>query len=150
MTPFRHLLHDHRLWSIRRKNVVPAFSLGLFIAFLPFPGHPIEAALAALLLRVNIPVAALATFVSNPLTMGPIYYFTYKVGADLLSVELEPFDFEFSIDWITDTFVSIWQPMLLGSVLVGAIAALLGFIALDMIWRYSIADYKTRKRKERN
>ena len=118
--------------------------------FLPFPGHPIEAALAALLLRVNIPVAALATFVSNPLTMGPIYYFTYKVGADLLSVELEPFDFEFSIDWITDTFVSIWQPMLLGSVLVGAIAALLGFIALDMIWRYSIADYKTRKRKERN
>jgi uncharacterized protein len=150
MTPFRHLLHDHRLWSIRRKNVVPAFSLGLFIAFLPFPGHPIEAALAALLLRVNIPVAALATFVSNPLTMGPIYYFTYKVGADLLSVEPEPFSFEFSIDWITDTFVSIWQPMLLGSVLVGAIAALLGFIALDMIWRYSIADYKTRKRKERN
>ena len=39
MTPFQHMLHDHRLWGIRRKTVVPAFSLGLFIAFAPLPGH---------------------------------------------------------------------------------------------------------------
>ena len=36
MTPFRHMLHDHRLWGIRRKTVVPAFAIGLFIAFMPF------------------------------------------------------------------------------------------------------------------
>jgi len=39
--------------------------------------------------------------------------------------------------------------MLLGCVLVGAIAALIGFLLLDVLWRYSIHDYKTRKRRER-
>ena len=149
MAPFRHMLHDHRLWSIRRKTVVPAFALGIFIACLPFPAHLLEAILAALALRVNIPVAVLSTFIANPLTMGPMYYFNYRVGAALLSLEPGPFNFEFSLDWVTHTFVSIWQPMLLGSFLVGAFAALLGFVMLDLLWRNSIANYKTKKRQNR-
>lgn len=149
MAPFRHLLHDQRLWGVRRKTVVPAFALGLFVAFMPFPGHPLAAALLALLLRVNIPVAALATFVSNPLTMGPMYYFNYRVGAALLSRDPSGFEFDLSIDWVTHTFVLIWQPMLLGSVLVAAIASLIGFILLDAVWRYSIHDYKSQKRQKR-
>ena len=150
MTPFRHLLHDHRLWGIRRKTVVPGFALGIFAAFLPLPGHPLFAALAALALRVNIPVAALATFIVNPLTIGPMYYFAYRVGARLLSIEPGAINFELSLDWLTHTFMSIWQPMLLGCVLVGAIAAFVGFVALDLIWRYSLGNYKTKKRNSRN
>ena len=149
MAPFRHMLHDHRLWGIRRKTVVPAFALGLFVAFMPFPGHPLVAALLALLLKVNVPVAALATFISNPLTMGPMYYFTYRVGAALLSLDPSGFEFDLSMEWVTQTFVLIWQPMLLGSFLIGAIASLVGFMALDAVWRYSIHDYKSRKRQKR-
>jgi len=149
MTPFRHMLHDHRLWGIRRKTVVPAFSLGLFIACLPFPGHFMSAALAALALRVNIPVASVTTFVVNPLTMGPIFYFEYQLGALLLSIEAGPPQFELSIDWVTHTFVAIWHPMLLGSVLVGSVLALLGYVVLDALWRNSLANYKTRKRNDR-
>lgn len=149
MTPFRHMLHDHRLWGIRRKTVVPAFSLGLFVAFLPFPGHFISAALAALALRINIPVASVTTFVVNPLTVGPIFYFEYQLGALLLSIESGPPQFDLSIDWVTHTFVSIWQPMLLGSVLAGSVTALLGFVVLDAFWRNSLAKYKTRKRNKR-
>lgn len=149
LTPFRHMLHDHRLWGIRRKNVVPAVSLGLFVAFMPLPGHYLLSALLALALRINIPIAVLTTFVSNPLTMGPIYYFCYKVGAFLLQVPERPFEFEMTLDWLTEIFVSIWQPMLLGCVLVGAIAALVGYALLDALWRYSIHDYKSRKRRLR-
>lgn len=149
MAPFEHLLHDHRLWGIRRKTVVPAFSLGLFVAFMPFPLHFVIAALAALVLRVNIPVAAVTTFVMNPLTVGPLFYFAYRVGAFLLSLEPGPFSFEPSIDWLTHTFSSVWQPLLLGCVLVGALASLAGFILLDLLWRYSIHDYKSKKRSKR-
>lgn len=149
LTPFRHMLHDHRLWGIRRKNVVPAVSLGLFVAFMPFPGHYVLAALLALALHINVPVTVLTTFLSNPLTMGPIYYFSYKVGAALLRVPEQPFEFEMSMDWLTSTFVSIWQPMLLGCVLSGAVAALIGYVLLDALWRYSIHDYKSRKRRLR-
>ena len=149
MAPFRHLLHDQRLWGIRRKTVVPALALGLFVACMPFPGHPLVAALLALVLRVHIPVAALTTFLSNPLTMGPLYYFNFRIGAALLSRDPSGFEFDLSMDWVANTFVLIWQPMLLGSVLVGAIASLIGFMTLDAIWRYSIHDYKSRKRQKR-
>ena len=149
MAPFRSLLQDHRLWGIRRKTVVPAVSLGLFIAFLPFPGHMLTAALAAVPMRINIPVATLSTFVSNPLTMGPMYFSAYHVGAIILKVPEQPFDFEFSLNWITQTFVHIWQPMLLGCVLLGAVTALVGYVVLDRVWRSSIADYKARKQRDR-
>lgn len=149
MAPFRHLLHDHRLWGIRRRTVVPAVSLGLFVSMLPFPGHMLMSALLALAFRVNIPVAALATWANNPLTMGPVYYFAYRLGRSLLDTPLQEFELTLSWEWVTHTFVTIWQPMLLGCVIVGAAVALVGYVALDLLWRASISDYKTRKRNKR-
>lgn len=149
LAPFDHLLHDTNLWSIRRRTVVPAFSLGLFVAFMPFPGHPLMAALLALALRINIPIAALTTFVSNPLTMGPMYFVAYKTGLGLLDVEPQPFEFELSLAWIREKFVTIWQPMTLGCVLLGSIAALVGYIGLDLLWRASLADYLAARRAKR-
>ena len=143
-------MHDHRLWSVRRKNVVPAVALGTFVAFLPFAGHPVWATFAALGLRINIPIAALTTFISNPLTMGPMYFFAYRFGAWLLGVEPQTVEMEMSFDWVTHTFVYIWQPMLLGCVLLGLAAAVISYVTLDLLWRSSIGSYKDRKRSERN
>jgi len=150
LNPFGHLLHDPNLWGIRRRSVVPAFSLGIFVAFLPFPGHMITAALLALVLRVNIPVAAVSTWVTNPVTMGPLYYFAYEVGSDLLRRTPRPFEFELSFAWLIDGFVHIWEPLLLGCVLLGALSSLLGYVALDLLWRASISDYLRRRRARRS
>ena len=149
MAPFRHMLHDHHLWGIRRKTVVPAFSLGLAIAFLPFPGHFLVAALAALALRVNIPVAALSTLIVNPLTVGPLFYFAYELGSVLLGIETGAFYFELSLDWVRNVFTTVWLPLMLGCVLLGSAAAVIGFVGLDALWRYSVHDYKTKKRNKR-
>ena len=150
LSPFRHLMHDHRLWSIRRKNVVPAVALGAFFAFMPFPGHPVWASFASLALRVNIPIAALTTFISNPLTMGPMYFLAYRFGAWLLGLEQQDVEVEMSFDWITHTFVHIWQPMLLGCALLGVTAAFIAYVTLDLLWRSSLGNYKSRKREQRN
>jgi hypothetical protein len=150
MSPFRHLLHDTRLWGIRRRWVVPAFALGLFISFQPFPGHTLAATLLALALRINIPIAAVTTWVSNPATVFPMYYAAYRLGSALLGWDPQPFAFEMSIDWVTHTFVNIWQPMMLGCLLLGATASVTGYIVLDLLWRSSLANYKLRKRQGRN
>ncbi|MFQ5610151.1 MAG: DUF2062 domain-containing protein, partial [Woeseiaceae bacterium] len=97
LAPFRHLLHEPRYWGIRRRTTVPAFALGLFVAWLPSPGHPIMATLLALGLRINIPVAVVTTLVSNPVTMGPMYYFAYRLGVRILGVQPQPFRFERSV-----------------------------------------------------
>ena len=143
-------MHEPQLWGIRRRTVAPAFALGLFVAFLPFPGHALWAALLALMLRVNIPVAIVTTFVSNPLTMGPMYYSAYRIGQRLLSLEPAPFSFELSLEWVTQNFVTIWQPMILGSLLLSTAAALIGYVIVDALWRASVHDYKSRKRQQRN
>ena len=149
MAPFRHLIHDQRLWGIRRKTVVPAFAIGLFIMWMPIPGHMLISSLIALILRVNVPVAFFTTLFSNPLTMPAMYLLAYTLGAWLLDVPMIPMDFDISLDWVLNTFVGIWQPMMLGSVLLGATSSLIGLIVLDLLWRSSIADYKARKKKQR-
>ncbi len=149
LAPFQHLLHDSRLWGIRRRTVAPAFALGLFVAYMPFPGHILMAAFFALALRINIPVAIVTSFVSNPLTMVPMYSFAYLLGRTILGTEAVDFDFEFSLEWVTHTFVQIWQPMMVGCVLLGIASALVGFVVVDLLWRSSVRDYKLRKRNER-
>jgi uncharacterized protein (DUF2062 family) len=145
LSPFAHLLHDPNLWGIRRRSVVPAFALGLFIAFMPFPGHMIAAALLALALRVNIPVAVVSTWVTNPV----FFYFAYEVGSILLRRQPIPFEFEMSFAWLIDGFVHIWQPLLLGCILLGAMLSLVGYVALDLLWRASISGYLKKRRARR-
>ena len=150
LTPFAHLMHDPKLWGIARRNVVPAFALGLFVAFMPVPGHLLIAALAALALRVNIPIAALATLVTNPLTIGPIFYVAYRTGRRLLDLPPRPFSFELSFEWLSTQLATTWQPLLLGCVIFGARAALAGYVTLDLLWRASIASYRTERRSRRD
>ena len=150
LAPFQHLLHDSRLWGIRRRTVAPAFALGLFIAYLPFPGHILMSALFALALRINIPVAIVTSFVSNPLTMVPMYSFAYLLGSTILGKQAADIDFELSLNWVTNTFVQIWQPMMLGCLLLGFVTALIGFVVVDLLWRSNVRDYKLRKRNERD
>ena len=142
-------MHDRRLWGIRRRTIVPAFALGLFVCFLPVPGHVLIAALAALALRINIPVAALTTFISNPLTIGPMYFFAYRVGRELLRLPPRELEIELSLAWLTDSFLNVWQPLTLGCILLGALLSLVGYIALDLLWRASIADYLEKRRARR-
>jgi uncharacterized protein (DUF2062 family) len=147
--PFQHLLHDPDLWGIRRRSVVPAFALGIFVAFMPIPGHALVAALIALLLRVNVAISAVTTFISNPLTIGPMFFFAYRVGRTLLGLEPQPLQFELSLSWLGNQFLLIWQPMVLGCVLLGSIMAFIGYVALDLVWRASIADYLSTRRNRK-
>jgi len=147
--PFDHLLHDNRLWGVRRRTIVPAVSLGLFVAFIPIPGHPLIAALGALALRINIPVAAVTTFATNPLTIGPMFYFAYRLGQRLLDLEPRPFRFELSLEWLSGQFLTMWQPLLLGCVILGSLAALIGYVVLDLLWRASVSDYLAARRRRR-
>lgn len=149
LAPFRTLAHEPRYWGIRRRTVVPAFALGLFLSWMPVPGHYLLAAIIALMMHVNLPVAVATTFISNPFTMPAMYYSAYRLGRWLLDTERVPFRFELSLSWVTEQFVMIWQPMLLGCVLLGSIAALLGYVIVDVLWRLSLYDYKSRKRRLR-
>ena len=147
LRPFDVLLHDPALWATHRKNVLKAFALGLFVAFLPIPGQMALAVLVALWLRVNLPVAAAATWIANPVTSGPIYYACYRLGSWLLGTPPGKFRVEFSFEWLGSEIGRIWQPLALGCVLLGVVTTGLSVFVLNWIWiRASRRKFQHRRR----
>ncbi|THF72230.1 MAG: DUF2062 domain-containing protein, partial [Methylophaga nitratireducenticrescens] len=123
------------LWHLNRKSVSAAVAIGLFLAFIPMPAQMLVAAIFAIWLRVNLPIAVMSVWITNPLTMAPIFFFSYKIGAMILDVPLRTHEFAFSLEWLWEELGFIWQPFLLGSVICGVLAAVLGVIVVRLIWR---------------
>ncbi len=147
---FGRLLHDPNIWHLNRRSVPGAFSVGLFCAFLPIPFQMLLAAPAAILFRVNLPIAVGLVWITNPITVPPIFYFSYKIGAWVLQIPTrENVSFEFSIEWLTTELGSIWEPLLLGSILLSTASAILGNIAIRLLWRLHIVQYLKQRRVRR-
>src|SRR5690606_31584321 len=80
LQPLARFLDHHALWQFNRRSVAGGLAVGLFFAIaIPAIQIPV-AAVFAILFRVNIPVAALATFLSNPFTTPFIIYLAYQIG----------------------------------------------------------------------
>ena len=60
-----HLFHP-ALWHLNRRSVAGGFAAGLFCGLIPGPLQMGGAALVALWLRVNLPVALATTLYTNP------------------------------------------------------------------------------------
>lgn len=86
----RPLLRRRALWHPSRRRVALGAGIGVFFGLMIPVAQIAGAALFAWLLRANLPVAAVATLVSNPLTFAPIMLLAYKAGAALLGEELVP------------------------------------------------------------
>ncbi|MCL4762115.1 MAG: DUF2062 domain-containing protein [Burkholderiales bacterium] len=84
------LLRRPWLWHLNRRRVAVGAGIGVFFGFL-IPVLQIAAAAAfAVMLRANLPVAAAATLVSNPLTYAPIAVLAYQTGAAVLGQRVDP------------------------------------------------------------
>jgi uncharacterized protein (DUF2062 family) len=84
------LLRRPWLWHLNRRRVALGAGIGVFFGFMMPVLQIAGAALLALLLRANLPVAAVATLVSNPFTYAPIFVLAYKTGAALLGEPAQP------------------------------------------------------------
>lgn len=129
-------LHHPRLWHLNRRSVAGAAGVGLFVAFIPLPFQMVFAALGALWLRVNLPLAVALIFITNPITMGPVYYACYKIGACLLgdaAIEIGN-SFQPSVEWLFLEIATIWWPLLVGSLVIGGISGLIGYWAVQLLW----------------
>jgi hypothetical protein len=109
------------------------------------------AAALAILFRVNLPIAFMAVWISNPLTFAPIFFFAYQVGAWILQMPVSQSEFTMSWEWFSTEFLTIWQPFLLGCLICGIIAALLGILFVRIGWRLVvIRSWLRRRAKKKN
>ena len=142
------LLHDPNLWHLNRHSVARAMATGLFAAFIPAPMQMLIAAALAIPIRANLPISVGLVWLTNPFTMPPIFYCTYKMGAWLLGVPPMEMPDELTWEWISGELAIVWKPFLLGSVVTGALLGSLGYGVTMLYWRWWVA-HSWRKRAER-
>lgn len=131
-------IYEPNLWHINRHSTSLAFFVGLFVAFMPVPSQMVLASLLSIWLRCNLPLAIGLCWVTNPVTMGPIFWFSYQLGALILGDPAQAVQFEVSLEWLTNGLLLIWQPLLLGCLVNGFFFGSLGYFAIQGIWRWRV------------
>lgn len=149
----RWLHHHPNLWCLNRRSVAGAVAIGLFAGLIPGPFQMLGAALLAVPLRKNLPVALITTLYTNPLTILPLYALAYGYGRLLLGAhsqnEIRTFEWDWS-DWtgsmrsMLDWMFSLGPPLAVGLVAL----ALVGYCAVQLAWRaYVVSRWRARRRR---
>lgn len=144
---FARWLGDPNLWHLNRRSAAGAFAVGFFIAWVPVPFQMILAAGLAILCRVNLPISVALVWVTNPLTMPPMFYFAYYLGAHLLGVPAVDFELTASWDVLRTVMTTIGTPFLLGCALLAVCNSVFGYIAIRLLWRYSVVRKMAARRQ---
>jgi len=145
---FGKFIHNPNLWHFNRYSVPKAFAVGLFIAWIPVPFQMTLAAFGAIIFNANLPLSIALVWLTNPITMPPLFMFAYIIGAKILEIPIKPFNFELSIDWLTSLIGDIWEPFLLGCLICGVVSALLGNIIIKWLWWYiTVKNWKERAKR---
>ena len=144
-------LHDPCLWNWNRKSISKAFAVGLFCAALPIPFQMMLAAAIAIYFSANILLSIALVWVTNPITMGPIFYFNYKLGAIVLDKQIDSSfpSFSFSMHYLAKVFVAYGPSLLLGSLLVAIIASVIGYTVVQWIYRRKLIKRLNRRKQRR-
>jgi hypothetical protein len=142
-------LHDPNFWHLNRHSVAAAFAVGFFVTWLPVPGQIIILAFSAFYCRANLPVAFVAVWLTNPITIPPLFYGAYRLGLWLLGKSANAGNLEFSVDSLKSVISNNWEPFLLGCLVMAVLSSTLGYFGSHYFWRWSVArKWAARKRRK--
>ncbi|MPV86396.1 DUF2062 domain-containing protein [Ostreibacterium oceani] len=148
LKPISHWLVDPNIWHLNRRNIASGFAIGVMIGCLPIPFQMLLAAMLAIASRVNLPIALMATFISNPVTMPFLFSANYFLGTTLLGRSYRDLPaFEWGFKAVLDLGAEILIPLYLGSIVMGVIAFVVSLLSVRIIWRiHVIRQYNRRQR----
>lgn len=146
---FGKLLHDPNLLHLNRRSVSGAFAVGFFFMWIPVPFQMLLAAAAAIIFRVNIVISVPLVWISNPLTMPPMFYFAYRLGAWILDRPPGNFRFELSLEWLGNSLSTYGVAFILGCIVMATMSAAVGYISIRLLWRWHVIAQWKKKRTRR-
>ena len=122
--------------SSSRKMVSRGVFLGLFIAFIPMPMQMAAVLLFMPFFRFNVPIALAMCWLSNPLTMPPMYYMEYLTGSFILGTEIAPV--EMTLAWFSENLDDIFIPLYFGTFIYSVLGSLGGYWLVNHFWKNSV------------
>jgi uncharacterized protein (DUF2062 family) len=101
------------------------------------------AAIGAFYFRGNLPIAVGLVWLTNPVTMPPLFYFAYLVGLWVLNLPSATF----SVDAVLSG--GLWMPFLTGCLILGVLCATAGYFGIQGFWTYYVSKRWTRRQLKR-
>lgn len=157
LKPFAGWLHHPNLWHLHRRSVAGGVAVGLFCGLIPGPFQMITAALLAVLLRVNLPLAVVVTAYTNPFTIVPLYFMAYELGSRLLGatgsliVTPPPLPAMHWDNWASALWAwmaQLGEPLLIGLPVLALGLSVTGYALVRVIWRAAVI-WRWRGRSQR-
>ncbi|MEQ1688183.1 MAG: DUF2062 domain-containing protein [Sphingopyxis sp.] len=142
LRPFAKRVLAPELWRFTRRSVPRGVALGTLIGIVVPFAQIFFAALLALPVRANVPVAGLTTFITNPLTTPLIWVLSYEVGRFVLRMDAltygRPVTTATQYGFIADAlqWITGMGPILaFGLVVVAVVSAAVGYLVSGFMWR---------------
>ncbi|MDP1682895.1 MAG: DUF2062 domain-containing protein [Burkholderiales bacterium] len=152
-------LGHHNLWHLHRRSVAGGVAVGAFTGLIPGPLQMISAALLSIVFRVNLPVAVMTTFYTNPFTIIPLYVVAYKIGGLVTGHHGGPMP-KFDLgsengNWLTlgGNFIhwieTLGHDFFIGLFILACGLALISYFAVRGLWRLNILIQWRQRSKQR-
>lgn len=154
----RPWVDQHDLFSFAREPLARGLAFGLFCSLIPGPLQIIGTVIACTLWRGNIIAGAVATFISNPITIVPIYLLAYQIGTLILPdagaaapslAGLASHTFGTS-EWFTaigQMLQSMGWPLVLGLMILGLNMAALAYAMVQVFWLWPVHQRQIRMKR---
>ncbi len=146
---FGRLLHDPNLFHLNRRSVSGAMFCGLLCAFIPIFPQMLTSAILAIIFRVNLPISVSLVWLTNPITIPPMFYGSYRVGLWVLGQESKIAEFQMNMAWLESVLGDIFWPLFVGGIIVGTVFGVLGMIGTRLLWRWHVISHLKRRRAAR-
>ncbi len=133
--------------AVNRKMISRGVVLGIFIAFIPMPMQMGAVLLFMPLFRFNVPIALAMCWLSNPITMPPMYFIEYHVGSFLLGIKTQPV--EMTLEWFKNNLDNIFIPLYFGTLIFSVVGSTAAYFAVNYFWELSVNKDKKKHRYHR-
>lgn len=155
--PFAHRVLRSELWRFTRRSVPRGVALGMLVGVIVPFAQIFFAALLSVTVRANVPIAAVTTFVTNPVTTPMIWIAAYWIGSWLLRVDaativapvntaIEETDLQRALEWLTGAGIVT----AFGLVVIAIVSAALSYLISGWIWRWWTARKWKRRHHRRS
>ena len=144
LAPIAYRFLSPELWRFTRRSVPRGIALGLFAAFIVPLGQIFLAAFLALPLRANVPLAAIATFVTNPFTLpfwlvvanrvGSLFLRLDAAAGGIAQAEIAAGRWD-AFGW----FIGVAGVTAVGFVILAVFMAALGYVLSVLVWRVLVS-----------
>jgi len=150
------LLHHPHLWHVSREGIARGAAIGGFFGLMVPIGQMPLSAVAAIALRANLPMAIATTFITNPFTFAPIYYFAYNLGlmltgadttATVVPASLAP-NIQEGVGWIRSWvgyIVGLGKPLFIGLFVLASGFSVVSYFSINFLWRvHALRSWRDR------